>query len=397
MILKNSKEFGRNLWKIFFCTLLVISLNVSAFSATLWDNGSGSGLWSMPANWNPDIVPDSNTIVTVNSLIGPAISPGTDANCREIRVGSSSGTPTAMTMSAGTLSTTNWLMVGTESSTNQGIFILNDGLITCGWQGGGGGHLWIGFSGTGRLEMYGGTINVTNKFGLAYSTGGVAHVFLHGGTINANDFSMAESGQSATLDITGGRLILNGNHTPRIKTYIASGWITAYGGHPRAILNLDYNTSNEGKTTLTASLPDLSMAWNPQPTGTWPQSSATLSWWSGNNAVSHDLYFGTDLADVNSASRLDGDLNGDGTVDLFDLRLLTQYWLSDPNASEPFAAVNEDAIVDMDDFAMLATTGFARPMMFSRAIAHQILSPFPVFLLIRCIIGELTKSMAPKQ
>jgi hypothetical protein len=338
----------------FLCTLLVISLDVTAFAATVWDNGSGNGLWNTPANWNPDVVPDNNTIVTVNTQVGPVIPAGTDANCLEIRIGSNSGTPTTMTMSAGSLSTTNWLMVGTENSINQGVFIFNGGTITCGKQGGGGGHLWIGYGGNGRLEIYGGTINVTNKFGLAFAAGGNGRALLYGGTITASDFSMAESGQTATMDITAGKLIISGNKTLLIKTYIANGWITAYGGNPRASLNLDYNVSNSGKTTLTATLPDLSKAWNPMPTGTWPQTSAALTWSSGSDAVSHDVYFGTDFDDVNNAARLAGDLNGDGLVSTYDLLLLCQYWLEDPNGSEPYAAVDEDNVVDMADFARMA-------------------------------------------
>ena len=358
--LKNRKEFDSRVQRMFFlCTLLVISLDVTAFAATVWDNGSGNGLWGTATNWNPDVVPDSNTIVTVNTQIGPTISSGIDANCLEIRVGSNSGIATTMTMSAGSLSTTNWLMVGTENSINKGVFIFNGGLITCGLQGGGSGHLWIGYGGNGRLEIYGGTINVTNKFGLAFAAGGNGRALLYGGIITAGDFSMAESGQTATMDITAGKLIVSGDKTTLIKIYIANGWIKAYNGNPRAILNLDYNISNAGKTTLTAAFPDLSKAWNPQPTGTWPQTSAALTWSSGDEAVSHDIYFGTSLDDVNNATRLSGDLNGDSSVNTFDLSLLCQYWLADPNGSEPYAGVNEDNIVDWADFALMAQNWMA--------------------------------------
>jgi hypothetical protein len=352
---KNRKEFNNGVQRVFFlCTLFVISLNFTASAVTVWDNGSGNGLWTTAANWNPDIVPDDNTTVIVDTLLGPTISSGTDANCLEIRVGSNSGTPTTMTMSAGSLSTTNWLMVGTENNSNQGVFILNGGTITCGQQGGGNGHLWIGYGASGRLEIYGGTINVTNRFGLAFAAGGNGRVLLYGGTITAGDFSMVDSGQSASIDITAGELIISGDKTTLIKTYIANGWITAYNGHPRASLNLDYDISNIGKTTLTATLSDLSKAWNPQPTGTWPQSSAVLQWSSGDGAVWHDVYFGTDLDDVNNAARLGGDLNGDGSVNTLDLSLLCQYWLYDPNGSEPYAGINEDDIGDWIDFSQMA-------------------------------------------
>ncbi len=82
--------------------------------------------------------------------------------------------------------------------------------------------------------------------------------------------------------------------------------------------------------------------------------TATLSWTAGWGAASHDVYFGADFNDVNSAERLLGDLKGNGIVDLNDVSLLTQYWLTDPAGTEPYAAINTDNVVDFFDYALLS-------------------------------------------
>ena len=326
--------------------LLSLAVNASAVS---WDNGSGDRLWSTAANWNPNGVPDINTVISIDTAVpGPIINSPTAATGFQIRVGATGGA--SLTMNGGTFNAGEWLMIGPEATGRPGTLTMNGGTISLGCTTAGNGHLWLGHISSGTLTINGGTINVPGKFGLGFS-GGSGAAYLDGGTITAGSFSITSS---CSIDITGGTLIISGNQTTIIKTYIANGWITAYGGNPRASLNLDYNISNAGKTTLTAALPDLSKAWNPNPAGTWPQASAALTWSSGDGAVSHDVYFGTNFDDVNNAARLVGDLNGDGSVNTLDLFLLCQYWLQDPNGSEPYAGVNEDAAVNLVDLAQMA-------------------------------------------
>ncbi|MDD5134305.1 MAG: metallophosphoesterase [Phycisphaerae bacterium] len=79
-----------------------------------------------------------------------------------------------------------------------------------------------------------------------------------------------------------------------------------------------------------------------------------LGWTAGIGAVSHDVYLGTNSSDVNNANRLLGDLNGNGIVDWIDLSMLTGYWLSDPTGTEPYAGIDDDNIVDLYDYTLLA-------------------------------------------
>ena len=75
-----------------------------------------------------------------------------------------------------------------------------------------------------------------------------AEVNLDGGTIIVDGvLTMTATG---SMDITGGTLIVDGDVTSTINTYISNIWITAYDR--TGTINMDYDDTNSGKTTLTA-------------------------------------------------------------------------------------------------------------------------------------------------
>jgi len=80
--------------------------------------------------------------------------------------------------------------------------------------------------------------------------------------------------------------------------------------------------------------------------------TADLSWTAGVLASSHDVYFGTSQAVVASASRLDGDIDGSGSVDIEDITVLAEQWLGVP--TEPCADLDGDDDVNMVDFAIVS-------------------------------------------
>ena len=82
--------------------------------------------------------------------------------------------------------------------------------------------------------------------------------------------------------------------------------------------------------------------------------NTTISWIAGADALSHDVYFGTNFDDVNNASRLRADIDGSGSVDLTDLLILAESWLQNPAGSQPYAGLNDDNIVNYQDFAVMA-------------------------------------------
>jgi len=80
--------------------------------------------------------------------------------------------------------------------------------------------------------------------------------------------------------------------------------------------------------------------------------TADLTWTPGVDAVSHDVYFGTSAAAVTNATRLTGDIDGDGTVAPGDLAVMAEQWLGSP--AEPYADVDGDGKVNLVDLAIVS-------------------------------------------
>ncbi len=227
-----------------------------------------------------------------------------------------------------------------------------------------GGHMEVGAweEAHGTLDMTGGTINITQGLYCPASLWGnnilTGQVNLHGGTINARYFHMIGPGQgTGNLDITEGKLVLARNEVDTIENYVAGNEagmsITTYGtshgqltgGGQRAALSVDYDVANEAKTTISAALTDPCQAWAPNP----PDGAANvkgppaslqrpiLSWSAGDDANTHDVYFGTSFAEVDGADTTStptyignqnlGDVNWTVNTDL--QPLASHYWRID--------------------------------------------------------------------
>jgi len=195
-----------------------------------WTDAGPDSLWSTPENWDTGTLPTSADLVRINSLPGPTVAnEGAVANA--ILVGPEGNTG-ALTIDGGTLTTELWAPFGHGG----GDGTLN--MIS-------GNNFWPGSNGgTGTVNMTGGTITCTN---FQIPDAGTGHVDLHGGTISTGNFGMKASGK---MDVTTGTLIISGDRLSLVQGYIDSGLITAYEGS--GTLNLDYNVTNEGRTTLTA-------------------------------------------------------------------------------------------------------------------------------------------------
>ena len=290
LVTKTKQRFLRRntMFKKMTCLIsfvLPLFLFDSASAIISWDEGGADHLWSTTANWSSDTVP---TIADSVSIDQPddthcAIQAGITAQCSTLRVGNSSFT-TNLDISGGSLST-DGTYIGVDNSIGHGILNMSGGLFSTG-------GLQIGWSGTGTLNMTGGTIELSGNLVIPGQSG-TGSVSLHGGTITASDLRMTSD--SGSMDITIGTLILAGDDTTTIQTYIDDGWITAYDG--KGTLRLDYNVTNEGKTTLTA----FSLL-NPNPVdgSSVSPGEVELSWTLPDpcvpgQPVSVDVYFTDDL------------------------------------------------------------------------------------------------------
>ncbi|MHC4808143.1 MAG: hypothetical protein ACYTBX_18065 [Planctomycetota bacterium] len=279
--------------------VLVLALVGNAVGAVVTCTDAGPDhLWSTAANWDTDTLPTSADKAKIPKLPGPTIRyPGAVAHNVPVGDGSSTG---ALTVDGGTLTTTTWLILS-YSSGGSGTLYMNSDNITVG------NHFSVGFEGSGTLNMTGGTITVTNSFAIPRKGAGTGHVNLYGGTITTAVFSMrAEAGAVGTMDITAGTLIIDGDVRTTIQRYIDNGWITAYSGNPNAAVKIDYDLTNPGKTTVTASMSGTVTASNPSPPDgdiivTSPDD-VVLGWTSGISAASHDVYFGTNFDDVKNGT-----------------------------------------------------------------------------------------------
>ncbi|MCD6394409.1 MAG: DUF5060 domain-containing protein [Planctomycetes bacterium] len=82
-------------------------------------------------------------------------------------------------------------------------------------------------------------------------------------------------------------------------------------------------------------------------------NDTTLTWTGDDAAVSYDIYLGKNESSVASASHPAGDINGTGPVDLLDLKVLYEQWLS-PGSVTPSANLDGIGNVDLYDFGILA-------------------------------------------
>ena len=221
--------------------VLLLAVTGAAGAVEIQWRGTISQDWTLPGNWNTGAVPGTADLANINRTPGPLLD-SASISVGNIKVGG--GT---LTVSGATLNTTSsWLILGYDAGTT-GDMTFNSGTINTA------GTMYVGFSGNGNLTMNDGTMNVNGaRFGIGYnSSASVGHVYLNGGVITAADFSMAKNaGATATMDIKAGKLVLSGDKTGTLETYIGNGWITGYGS--AANVRYDYNETTPGKTTLWA-------------------------------------------------------------------------------------------------------------------------------------------------
>jgi len=229
--------------------VLVLSLVGDVQAANLnWTDATGDHNWFTTGNWDLGRLPTTNDDQSIiNLLPGPNIVTE-GAVGHHLRVGTAAGSFGAVTINGGVLTLSGGLKLADDSSTGNGILTMKGGTLFYKETS----H--VGAKGSGTLIMTGGLItNVLSgdSFKIAEQSTGKGHVDLDGGIINVPEFKMRDNtGAVGTMDVEAGTLIIKDNRLSTVQPYIDKGWITAYGGS--GYLHLDYNVTNLGKTTLTA-------------------------------------------------------------------------------------------------------------------------------------------------
>ena len=206
---------------------------------------TGGELWSSTQSWYPVDVPGTTTSVYISNdgSPQPLIDSTVAAYGATTRVGGT-GLTNSVTMTGGTWTTSNILILG-EGTGGTGTVNISGGTISAY-------ALWISNNGQGIVNMTGGTINQTEAGQSLYigALGTAGQFNLDAGTVSAKSMTIGSVGN---LDIHAGTLILDGDVTSTISSYVSSDYITAYGDTGTVVY--DYNTSNAGKTTVTATNP----------------------------------------------------------------------------------------------------------------------------------------------
>jgi len=292
------------------------------FSNTLadditWDNSSGDSLWRTPENWDLNRLPAVEDGIYVDWLRDPTeviIDTDTEALCNSITLSNDNvwgQDYVHLHMTGGSLLAGNLIRVGRKEL---GMFTIDDGTVTCSAF-----QLGRKDPSKGVVHINGGTVTVETNTRVPRGGSEGSELHLNGGTLYTNGLVMNDpddplSGTNGSMDITEGIMILTSgeDETEKIKHYVQNGWITAFGVKSGelledgrlALIQIDYNLTNPGMTTVWATASNPIQARAPQPedgaTVQWVDAKA-LIWTPGAFATSHDVYFGADEIAVTNA------------------------------------------------------------------------------------------------
>jgi hypothetical protein len=315
------------------CSIIVIAslLTISNFSSVFalswcdiwWHPAGGDCNWNNPANWGDHCnldppQPDESVFI---SPPWPRLCINGDATCGYLSIMAFSWAGAGdfgVDMYSGTFTCGGGISIGGYGDYDSATFGIPDftmysGTVTTPNSYATG--LTIGGSSTGygdtygRVNMYGGLISVpiiALRFG---------DVNLFGGTLECTgdaNFVLYQNRPENKINVNGGTLKLKGNHATELSNYIANGRIVCIRGGVLAAPVYD------GTWTTLTGTNNFNVAWGPTPEVNATNvhykhsdgNSITLSWQKGDLAKQHDVYFGTSLANVTSATIISAEYKG---------------------------------------------------------------------------------------
>ncbi|MFA6186972.1 MAG: LamG domain-containing protein [Phycisphaerae bacterium] len=211
-----------------------------------------------------------------------------------------------LTMNGGALEVGSNLYVSNQSPNDNWVQLNNDANVTVG------GVLFVA-AGTAasksRLTITGTSqVKVTGAINVGHTTPttGTALIELQGGTLTGANITVPTGfviNSAGRINITGGKLVLPKIQLSVVNGYIASGRIYTGYGSSRCI-----NVATTATQVIVTADPSmLKLAYSPSPTvgsTVIPCADANIvfTWLSGDGAVSHNVYGGTNFNDVNDAN-----------------------------------------------------------------------------------------------
>jgi hypothetical protein len=312
--------YGKRCCLVALVCLLGLVGNAAAENL-VWDNSSGDSLWRNPENWDLNRLPGTSETegdaVYINWLGDPTevlIDADTQAGAWGITVSNDTVGGQGFVhlhVTGGTLVAPNLIRIGRRQL---GMFTLDEGTVTCSAF-----QLGRKDPSKGVVNINGGTITVSTNTRIPRGGSQGSELHLNGGVLYTNGLVMNDpddpmSGTNGSMDIAGGTLVLTGegDKTEQIAEYVRNGWITAHGVRSGelaedgrlGLVQMDYNVTHPGVTTVWAILVDPVRARAPRPGdgATVALADATsLGWTAGQTATRHDVYVGKDIEEVTAA------------------------------------------------------------------------------------------------
>lgn len=223
-----------------------------------WTPPGASTDWNVAENWDKGHIPYNNPADYSDPLNEEAKMNGATGTCPVVGIGSTvdafrifvgSSVYGEFTIDGGIVTTSGYI-TSAYWPTDVALITMTDGDVQIGLTGGINGHFYCGREGTATFNMSGGNFTIINNLNIGQYASGNGTINLSGGTLIANN--LVSTG-TALIDITNsGKLVLLGDDTAVVETWISNGWLTAYGG--TGTVNFDYNITNPGDTTVWATV-----------------------------------------------------------------------------------------------------------------------------------------------
>ena len=272
---------------VLWACLVLAGFSPVALAYIQWSGSPVDSNWNNPENWNGGVLPTDDKAGVKSEPDGPIIVEGDLAVCRQLTLGGVNGG--TIRVAGGIFNVTNNSAIMGNAAGENGTLIFTSGQVIAG------GNFYVGLAGDATAYFDGGTVSIASVFGIGERSTSTATVYLGVSEVTCQTFRMDDrGGATVLLDIANGTLIVEGDESAKIQTYIDNGWIVGFGG--AGTIEMDYDVRNPDKTTLTAVHP---LGINPPNGRVVTVDVTTLTWnlpepTQAGAVVTCDVYFGTD-------------------------------------------------------------------------------------------------------